>query len=147
MEKHIMLAGILNIVYRAFALLGAGVLLILAAWFGPFFESLMHKGFVRPHEVPVEILDIIPMILLIAGIGVLVFSLASIIGSIGVLKKREWGRILLLVISFFTLVKIPLGTILGIYTIWVLLNDETIRLFKAASSPAATTQQDDRRMA
>src|SRR5512139_1907243 len=125
MEKHIMLAGILNIVYRAFAVLGAGVLFILAAWFGPLFESLMRNRFVRPHEIPLEILNIIPIILFLAGIGVLVFSLAGIIGAVGVLKKREWGRVLLLVISFFTLLRIPLGTILGSYTIWVLFNNET----------------------
>jgi hypothetical protein len=37
----------------------------------------------------------------------------------------------MLVISFFNLLRVPLGTILGGYSIWVLLNDETIRLFDA----------------
>jgi hypothetical protein len=48
------------------------------------------------------------------------------------MKKKEWGRITMLVISFFNLIHIPLGTVLGVYSIWVLLNDETIRLFNPA---------------
>jgi hypothetical protein len=38
----------------------------------------------------------------------------------------------MLVISFFNLLRIPVGTLLGGYSIWVLLNDETIRLFDAS---------------
>jgi hypothetical protein len=38
-------------------------------------------------------------------------------------------RILVLVVSFFNLLHVPLGTLLGVYSLWVLLNDETIRQF------------------
>ena len=43
----------------------------------------------------------------------------------------------MLVMSFFNLIRIPLGTILGVYSIWVLLNDETIRLFNPILNPPA----------
>ncbi len=130
MEKHISLAGTLNIVYGSLTLLGAGVLFVLGGWFGRFFEALMRDGFIRPHDVPLEVLDIVPVILFLVGIVLLVLAAAEIIGAIGVLNKKEWARILLLVTSFFMLVRIPLGTILGVYSAWVLLNDETIKLFR-----------------
>jgi predicted permease len=91
-------------------------------------------------EIPPEVMDIVPLILTVIGILVLVFSIIGIIGAIGVLKKKEWGRITMLVISFFNLIRIPLGTILGVYSIWVLLNDETIRLFNpVVQAPAEKT--------
>lgn len=129
MEKHITLVGVLNIVYRALAILVAMILFALALGFGGFFEFLVQTGSVRPHEIPLEVLNIIPLILSIVAIVIIIVSLVGIIGAVGVLKKKEWARILLLVISFFNLVRVPLGTILGVYSIWVLLNNETIRLF------------------
>ncbi len=148
MEKHVTLVGTLNIVYGALTILGAGILFVLGGWFGHFFESLMRDGYIRPHDVPIEVLDIVPVILFIIAIMMLIVSIGGIVGGIGVLNKKEWGRILLLVISFFTLVRVPLGTILGIYSIWALLNDETIRLFGGGTASAGTTvQTPERRMA
>jgi hypothetical protein len=129
MEKHISLVGILNIVYRALILLGAGVLFVLAALFGYLIDALVRWGSIGPDEVPIEILNIAPIILCIIATIMVVVSVVAIIGAVGVMRKREWARVLLLVISFLGLVRVPLGTILGVYSIWVLLNDETIRLF------------------
>lgn len=141
MEKHVSLVGTLTIVYHALSVLGAGFLFLLAAYFGHFFESFMSNGYIHPHEVPMELLDIVPVILVIVSTCLLVISVCGIFGGIGVLRRKEWARLLLLVISFFTLVRVPLGTVLGIYTIWVLFNDETIRLFKPARHNEGGTGQ------
>ena len=73
-------------------------------------------------------------ILSIIGIGVgvflLVISVPGIIGGIGLFKRKEWARILVLIISAIDLLNIPFGTALGIYSIWVLVQEETIRLFR-----------------
>ena len=129
MEKHISLVGILNIVYNALGLIGAFVLFAIAIGFRYFFELISRCGRHGMDEIPPEVMDILPFILSSIGILVLIFSIIGIIGAVGVLKRKEWGRIVMLVISFFNLIHIPLGTILGVYSIWVLLNDETIRLF------------------
>ena len=133
MERHVTLVGVLNIAYRSVVILGAGVLFVLAFGFGRLFESLIRTGSINPDEVPIEILDIVPIVLLIIASGMVLLSVVGIIGAAGVLKHKEWARILLLVISFFSLLRIPLGTLLGVYSIWVLLNKETIRLFTPAS--------------
>jgi hypothetical protein len=129
MDKHISLVGILNIVYRALILLGAGVLFVLAASFGYLIDALVRWGSIEPDEVPSEIFNIAPVILCVIATIMVVVSVVAIIGAVGVMRKREWARVLLLVISFLGLVRVPLGTILGAYSIWVLLNDETIKLF------------------
>ena len=129
MEKHISLVGILNIVYESLSLIGAFVLFAIAFGFRYFFEFISRYDHHGMNEMPPELLDIIPFILTAIGILLFVFSIIGIIGAIGVMKKKEWGRITILVISFFDLIHIPLGTVLGVYSIWVLLNDETVKLF------------------
>jgi hypothetical protein len=75
-----------------------------------------------------------PGILQIVGIAVssffVVLGLPKIIGGIGLLKRQEWARILILVVSFLSLIDIPLGTVLGIYSIIVLLNKNAVKLFE-----------------
>lgn len=129
MEKHITLVGILNIVYESLALIGAFVLFAIAIGFRYFFGLISRCSHNAMDDIPPGVLDIVPFILTVIGILILVFSIIGIIGAIGVIKRKEWGRIIMLVISFFNLIHIPLGTVLGVYSIWVLLNDETIRLF------------------
>ena len=66
------------------------------------------------------------------GVGVffIVLSVPGIIGGIGLFKRKEWARILVLIISAIDLLNIPFGTALGIYSIWVLVQQDTIRLFR-----------------
>jgi hypothetical protein len=129
MEKHITLVGVLNIVYRSVAVLGGLILLLIAMGFDRFMEMLMKEGILQPYDVPAGLLEIVPVILAVVGLVMIAVSAVGIAGAAGVLKRKPWGRILLLIVSFFNLVRIPLGTILGAYSIWVLMNDETVRLF------------------
>jgi hypothetical protein len=118
MEKHVSLISILWIIYGAIGLLfGFAVSLIL---FGISFI---------PHQW-----EIGPGILRLIAWGIsfffLILALPQIIGGIGLMKRKEWARILVLVISFFHLMSFPLGTALGIYSFVILLKDETVKLFQ-----------------
>lgn len=57
------------------------------------------------------------------------FSLPQIIAGLGILKRQEWARILGIVLSVLALVRFPLGTALGIFSLYVLTHRETIPLF------------------
>lgn len=133
MEKHVHLVGILNIVYRSIVIVGAGVLFAIAMMAGHIFDILIRNGAIRQYEVPMELLDIVPIVLSVVATVMIIVSVVGIVAAIGVLKHKEWARILLLVISFLNLLRIPLGTVLGVYSIWVLLSDETIKMFSPAS--------------
>jgi len=62
---------------------------------------------------------IVPFIRFIA-IGIIVlFSIPSIIGGVGLLNDKPWALTLLLVLGCFKLFSFPIGTAIGIYTIWV----------------------------
>jgi hypothetical protein len=136
MEKHIKLVAILNIVYRCLTVIGAIILFILSAMFGRIMDFLERQGEFHPDEVPRELLDIVPIVLVVIGAMMVVVSIVAIIGAIGVMRRQEWGRIVLIVVSFFNLIRAPLGTVLGVYSLWVLLNDEIVRIF----NPLKTTQ-------
>jgi hypothetical protein len=64
------------------------------------------------------------------GLFLLIISVPGIIGGIGLFKRKEWARILVLILSAIDLLNIPIGTALGIYSIWVLVQKETVRLFR-----------------
>ena len=55
----------------------------------------------------------------IAVTTVVMASLALLTGY-GLMTMKPWGRTLAIVMAILTLIKIPLGTALGIYTLWVL---------------------------
>lgn len=117
MEKHIKIIGILHIVYSIFAIV-IGILL---------FAFLTGIGVLSGDEDAVAVLGFISA--LIGGILFLT-AIPGLIGGIFIMQYQEWARILLIVVGFFALVNIPVGTTLGIYTIWVLLQDETVNLFR-----------------
>jgi hypothetical protein len=60
-----------------------------------------------------------------------ILSIPGFIGGVGLLKRKSWSRILMLIIAVMDLFLIPFGTLFGIYTIWVLMQDETITLLQS----------------
>jgi hypothetical protein len=64
----------------------------------------------------------------LAGFFILL-SIPSIIAGIGLLKRREWARILTIILGVLHLLGFPIGTALGVYTLYVLVNDQTKPLF------------------
>lgn len=62
---------------------------------------------------------LVPFIRIIAAIIIVFFSIPSIIGGAGLLNNKSWSMTLLLVLGCFKLFSFPIGTAIGIYTIWV----------------------------
>jgi hypothetical protein len=56
-------------------------------------------------------------------------SLPGIIVGWGLLQFKPWARILGIVLSAIHLINFPVGTALGLYGLWVLLNTQTEPLF------------------
>lgn len=73
-------------------------------------------------------------ILIAAGIGVgvllLLFSVVGIVAGVGLLRRRPWARLLGMILAAVYLLNVPIGTLLGIYAFWVLIQDATERLFE-----------------
>lgn len=69
----------------------------------------------------------------IMGILAVVFGLMAIPGMAigwGLLNYKSWARILGIAFGILNLINIPIGTIIGIYSLWVLFNDEVAQNFR-----------------
>jgi len=109
-EQHRRLLGVLWLAYSAFHLIGGVVLMAVAhTIFGPYGPASGAPPWLRPF------LSFIAVLILVKG-G------AGLLGGYGLLQRLSWARVLTLVIAFIALLNIPLGTVLGIYTLWVLLS-------------------------
>jgi hypothetical protein len=58
-----------------------------------------------------------------------VIALIGLVGGIGLLSYKQWGRIMTIIVSALGCF-IPIGTLIGVYSIWVLMQDETVKLFQ-----------------
>jgi hypothetical protein len=57
-------------------------------------------------------------------IMIVLFGIPSVIAGVGLLNGHRWALVLALVVGCFKLLNFPLGTALGVYTIWVYLEDQ-----------------------
>jgi hypothetical protein len=63
------------------------------------------------------------------AVFVILLSGPGVVGGIWLLRHKPWARYLVLVVSVLDLLNVPLGLGIGIYSIWVLLQPETEKLF------------------
>jgi len=129
MSDHVRILGILHIVFGVLGLLIAVIL------FGVFGVGAMAIAMDSDPDAAVAAPIMGGIGLLVCGL-VAVFSIPGIAAGIGLLKYKGWARILALVISALNILSVPIGTALGIYGFWVLLQNETEALFRAPQAYA-----------
>lgn len=118
MEQHIRILGIVTIIY--YGLQALVVLVILPLFWG---ISLLADDPAAS--------GIMGSIGAFITTVILILTVPGIIGGIGLLYRKSWARLLVLVFNALHLLSFPLGTALGIYSFWVLLNDETIAILES----------------
>jgi len=66
-----------------------------------------------------------------AAAFIALLSIPGLVAGYGLLKFRPWARTLTIVLAVFELIRFPLGTIVGVYSLWVLLSSEGAAQFQA----------------
>lgn len=56
--------------------------------------------------------------------ALLLLSALSVIGGVGLLRRRSWARSVVIFLAALGLFNFPLGTVVGIYALWTLLKPE-----------------------
>jgi hypothetical protein len=121
MKQHVSLVGALHVGFGILGLLGAlAVYLIFHFVF----------GFVEDVDVAEELISFLGNTL---SLIIVFFSTLGIIGGIGLFTYKSWARILVMIVSAINCLNIPIGTAKGVYSIWVLMQAETIELFEDQS--------------
>jgi hypothetical protein len=130
MNKHIKLLAALYLVWGAMGLLALLVLVILM------FVGTSLAALEEP-KAGLILGTLAFIVIMIAAIA----SLPNVIAGLGLLRYREWARILTLVLCFVHLPAFPMGTALGGYGIWVLFQAEVVDIFRRGSALPATEGQ------
>ena len=117
MDAHKRILGILYIVSGILQIL---ILLTLSAVVSTLFPVIFEHADVDDQWVLVWI---VPFISTIVTVIVVLMSIPSIIGGLAVLNHKKWGLTLVLILGCFKLFSFPIGTTLGVYTIWVYTED------------------------
>ena len=126
MEKHVTFVGALQIGYNVFGILAAMATFLFIVGGG------LVGGLVSGEE---EI--VIPITFFVGtsiSLWLILISVPGIVGGIGLLKRQSWARYMVLVLSILDLFSVPIGTAIGVYSIWVLVQDGTAKLFAGGSS-------------
>jgi hypothetical protein len=118
MKKHVTAVGAIQIGFGILGLIGALAVFIALSF---------AKGMVGNEEIPSVVIGFLAI-----GLPLLIgfFSTLNLVGGIGVLSYKNWARILVMIVAAMGCLMIPIGTLVGVYSIWVLMQDDTIKLFK-----------------
>lgn len=124
MEKHINIVAALRIAFS---------ILYLIIGIAGFIVLRIVGDLTNEHEAEF-VLSIIANIALIFFI---VISIPGLLAGFGLLKHKEWARILTLILSVLDLLNFPLGTAVGVYSIWALTNNEVTEAFRRPTKTSA----------
>ena len=116
MEKHINIVAALQIGFSILGLIIGGILFTLFVLLGNFIDE-------PDAQMVFGIIAKVVMVVLI------IFSIPGIIAGVGLMKRKEWARILTLILSVLSLVNFPFGTAVGVYSIWALVQPEVVEQF------------------
>ena len=128
-RDHIRLVGILWMAYSALHVVaGVGAIVVAQVIFG----RAIHIPNGPPPEITVWLRP------LISTIGWLILAKAAVgfFAGWGLLQREEWARTVALVVGFIALLSVPIGTALGIYTLWVLLPARSDEEYRALAQAA-----------
>ncbi len=121
MKQHVSFVGALHVGFGILGLVGA-----LVIYFG--FHFIFN--FIEEEPIAQKILSSLGNSI---ALIILFFSSLGIVGGIGLFSYRPWARILVMIVSAMNCLNVPVGTAKGVYSIWVLMQPETIKLFDGSN--------------
>ena len=136
-QRNLQTLGILWCVFGAFRLI-AGAFGIFALRmlserrfhsYGWAWHTNFH-GFLWPPGM-VWMSSFIPLVLIATALT----AVLALIAGYGLLTRRPWGRVLGIVVGILALLKFPIGTALGIYSLWVLAPAQSGAEYDAIAEP------------
>ncbi len=128
-QGHVHLLGIIWLAISAFNTIGGIILYVLA-----------NTLFAHLHEfAPDAPMAFLRPLLSVIAIFVLAKAACGFLAGWGLLHREPWARVVTLVLGFISLFHIPIGTAVGVYTLWVLLPAQSQQEYDAlvAARPAA----------
>jgi hypothetical protein len=122
LEQHVTILGWLYVVGHAiFLVIGAFVFLLMVG--------------IAPVTGDPEPMWILGLVGTTVGLLMTALGLPGLLAGYGLLTRKPWARVLTIVVGILSLVNFPVGTAIGLYTLWVLTQPAASEYF-AAPTPA-----------
>ena len=128
MESHKRILGILYVVSAVFQALIMMVLNVFLSTIFTYAASQAEPDDVAVLEMIARLLEWLPAIVIVF------FALPSLIAGIGLLNNKSWAMTLTLILGCLKLFSFPIGTAVGIYTIWVYAEDQRLARVNAVKN-------------
>lgn len=125
MEQHIRILGVLHIINGVMVLVMGFIAIAILGFLGLVAVGSGHAPDWGVGGACFTVQGILSIIATVIAVIAVVGGLPGIIGGWGLLTKKSWARIVVLIVGILNLFHFPLGTALGIYTLWVLLKPES----------------------
>lgn len=127
MDRHRRVLGILHVAFGTlWVLAGVGALLVFA--FGALSE-----------QAPRERTAVVTVGSLLSGV-LFLLAVPSFLAGFGMLKRRAWSKVPAMLIGLLSLLNFPVGTALGIYTLWFWFQPNAARLFFPQTPPTRDSE-------
>ena len=124
-HQHVSILGWLFIVGNALFLLIAGFVFTLLTGLGQTVSDPEARA-------------ILPLVGSTVGLLLALLSLPGLAAGYGLLTRKPWARVLAIVMAVLGLLNFPVGTAIGIYALWVLLQTSSANYFE--TGPHGLTQ-------
>jgi zinc-ribbon domain len=125
LEKHLPALALIWIVYSLLRVFAGGAVLFVGSMFIP---HMFMFGWPFSHLF-------LPGLITTVGVGILVLGVLGVAAGWGLWQRESWARIVALILGVVALVHFPIGTALGIYTLWVLLPNDAAAEYSRTARP------------
>ena len=112
-DKHNTAVGIIHIAIGSLIVIAAIALFVLLTIFNVQQDNLLVYNIVKG---------------IVCGL-LFLYGVIKLIGGIGVLNHRHWGRYMIIAVSVLGCLNVPFGTLFGVYSMWVLFQEQTLQLY------------------
>ena len=134
MREHVRLLGLMQLIWSAIGFVLGVLALIFFGGIGMILATEAASTDPEAAAAPA----IVGLVFVGMAVLMLVLTIPGALAGWGLLNGKPWARILTIVLSALNLVNVPIGTALGIYGIWVMVNPEVEAQFSGGAIPQAT---------
>ena len=120
MEQHKKVLGIIYIITAVLQIIILSTLALLWSAIFSFVIAGIEPGDARLVEFIFDIIRFVPYII------ILVISVPSLITGFGLINGQKWALIMALILGCIKILSFPIGTAIGVYSIWVYLESNKV---------------------
>jgi hypothetical protein len=130
-REHLRLLAIFHFVVAALSVLGIGFLLLHYTLMSSVFDNpqIWQKQPNPPPFSPKEFFAIFKWFYVFGGVALLLAVVGNVLSGIFLMARKY--RVFSLVVAALDCLQIPFGTVLGVFTIVVLVRESVIELYKS----------------